>query len=248
MIRHALGLAPLLLLVACATAKAPASPPEVKEVRHGILAGYLSDAERPDSLALLPPPPAEGSPAYAADVAAAEATFALRGSERWKQAVADADLHFPAATRGFTKALGFQVTEKRTPWLYQLMRRVLADAGLSTYGAKNHYARKRPFMVNGQPTGTPDEEEMLREDGSYPSGHTAVGWAWALVLAELVPERADAIFQRGYARTIVNVHWKSDVEAGRTIAAAAVAALHANAEFRHALEQAKAEVARLRSR
>ena len=239
-----------ILLAACASPASSVAPPDVEEVRDGILMGYLSDDERPDSLALLPPPPEEGSPAYAADVAAAEATFALRGSERFQQAIADADLHFPAAAQTFTDALGFEVTEAGTPWLYQVLRRVLADAGLSTYGAKDHYARKRPFMMNGQPIGTPEEEESLRKDGSYPSGHTAAGWAWALVLAEVVPSRADAILKRGYefglSRTIINVHWMSDVQAGRTMAAAAVARLHANEEFRHALEKAKAEAAQPR--
>jgi membrane-associated phospholipid phosphatase len=32
---------------------------------------------------------------------------------------------------------------------------------------------------------------------SYPSGHASIGWAWALALAELVPDRANAIFSRG---------------------------------------------------
>ena len=46
-------------------------------------------------------------------------------------------------------------------------------------------------MVNQMATCTPAEETMLREDGSYPSGHNAIGWAWALILAEIAPERAD---------------------------------------------------------
>ncbi len=48
-------------------------------------------------------------------------------------------------------------------------------------------------MVNGRPTAFPEDEEDLRNDGSYPSGHTAVGWTWALILAELVPDKTDAI-------------------------------------------------------
>ena len=43
----------------------------------------------------------------------------------------------------------------------------------------------------------PEDEALLRSDGSYPSGHSALGWGWALVLAELNPDRADALFQRG---------------------------------------------------
>jgi len=71
-------------------------------------------------------------------------------------------------------------------------------------------------MENGAPVCTPEDEEVLRKDGFYPSGHTALGWAWALILTEIAPDRADAILARGRAfgvsRNICNVHWHSDVE------------------------------------
>jgi hypothetical protein len=141
--------------------------------------------------------------------------------------------------------LGIPITEKDTPHLYMLLRRTLADAGLSTYTAKNNYQRKRPFMVNKAPTCTPDEESHLKKDGSYPSGHTAIGWAWALILSEIAPERADAILARGRAfgesRNVCNVHWHSDVAEGRFVGATAVAKLHADSAFIEELEAAKAE-------
>jgi acid phosphatase (class A) len=217
----------------------------VKEIHPGILEGYLAEVELPNSLKLLPPPPQEGSAAFARDREASRESFELRGSARWDQAIADANLAFPAATKAFSGVLGFEITEDETPHLYLLLRRTLTDAGLSTYTAKNHYQRKRPFMLNHQPIGTPDEEEGLRKDGSYPSGHTAVGWAWALILCEIVPDRTDATLARGYAfgqsRVICNVHWQSDVDAGRIMGAAAVARLHADRDFLADLARAKAE-------
>jgi membrane-associated phospholipid phosphatase len=39
----------------------------------------------------------------------------------------------------------------------------------------------------------------LGKQGSYPSGHSAAGWAWALVLAEVAPVRAEAILERAAA-------------------------------------------------
>jgi hypothetical protein len=142
--------------------------------------------------------------------------------------------------------------EHDTPHLYMLLRRTLADAGLSTYTAKNHYQRMRPFMVNKEPTCTPEEEGHLKKDGSYPSGHTAIGWTWALILAEIAPERADAILARGRAfgesRVVCNVHWPSDVVEGRFMGAAAVARLHADTAFRAELEAAKAEYTSARAR
>lgn len=242
-----LGTATILsTLIGCATPSLQQTGPiVVPEVHPGILTGYLQTEKHPNSLELLPPPPAEGSAEFARDVEASKASFALRGTERWDQAIQDADLLFPTAADAFTDAIGFQISEDETPFLYQLMRRTLADAGLSTYTAKKHYQRPRPFMSNGQPIGTPDEEEALRNDGSYPSGHTAIGWAWALILTEVVPEKTDAILQRGYefgqSRVICNVHWQSDVDAGRTMGSAAVARLHANADFLNDLKRAKQE-------
>jgi acid phosphatase (class A) len=240
----------MFVCVGCAGLEQSKAPAPVPEIRPGILQGYLEAEELPDSLALLPPPPAEGSAALARDQEAANASLALRDTDRWDEAIRDADLHFPAATEAFNEVLGFEVTETGTPYLYQLLRRTLADAGLSTYAAKNHYGRARPFMENGQPICTPTDEEGLRTDGSYPSGHTAIGWAWALILCELVPERTDAILARGYAfgqsRVICNVHWQSDVDAGRIMGAAAVARLHADSGFLADLEKARAEVAGLK--
>jgi len=240
------------LIAGCTSIQGRSGPAPVKEVHPGILEGYLAPAELPDSLALLPPPPEEGSAAFARDEEASKEALALRDTPRWALAIQDADLHFPEAAEAFAEAVGFSITETDTPYLYQLLRRTLADAGLSTYAAKNHYNRARPFMMNGEPICTPEDEEGLRKDGSYPSGHTAIGWAWALILSEVVPERTDAILQRGYdfgqSRVVCNVHWQSDVDNGRIMAAAAVARLHADEGFRHDMKMAKREVEAYRSR
>ncbi|MBU1378801.1 MAG: phosphatase PAP2 family protein [Alphaproteobacteria bacterium] len=228
----------------------PASPP-VAAARPGLVAGYLSRGGAPSSLALVPPPPTAGSSAQARDDDGAKAAVALHGTPRWDLATQDADLSFPNAAGTFSCALGVPVTEAATPKLYQLLRRTLADFGLSTYPTKTKYQRARPFTVNGAPMCTPALDAGLRKDGSYPSGHAAIGWGWALVVAEVDPERAEAILARGRAfsesRMICNVHWASDVEEGRTMASATAAKLHAQAEFRADVEAARAEVAAVRA-
>jgi acid phosphatase (class A) len=222
---------------------------EIKEIRPGILEGYLGQDEYPNSLSLLPPPPEEGSAAYALDQEKAAYYVALTDEARKEQAIRDNELAFPEAAEAFDILPGVEVSEEITPHLYMILRRSLADAGLSTYGAKDHYQRTRPFVVNQTPTLIPDEEEYLSKDGSYPSGHTAIGWAWALILAEVYPGQADAILKRGkefgISRNVCNVHWHSDVLSGRIMGAAAVARLHANADFLIDLEAAKEEVAEL---
>jgi acid phosphatase (class A) len=224
---------------------------EIKEVRPGILEGYLAFEEMPNSLLLVPPPPEEGSAAWELDMDIAAKYVAMEDETRKALATSDAELHFPEAAEAFNVVLDLKITEESTPMVYMILRRTLADAGLSTYAAKDHYKRERPFMVNGGPICTPEEEANLREDGSYPSGHTAIGWAWALILTELFPEQADVILERGkefgISRNICNVHWHSDVLAGRMMGAAAVSRLHANADFQIDMEAAKTEILLLQS-
>jgi acid phosphatase (class A) len=106
-------------------------------------------------------------------------------------------------------------------------------------------------MMDGQPTCRPQDDSALRTNGSYPSGHTSIGWAWALVLAEASPEQSGAIVARGRAfgesRLVCNVHWESDVLEGRFIGAATVSRLHSEPTFLADLEAAKSELAAARA-
>ena len=125
----------------------------------GFLPGYLATKELPNSLALLPPPPAAGSAALALDEELSRRSLALRDTPRWVLATSDADLHFPHAASTFSCALNAPITEVHTPRLYRLLRRTLTDFGLSTYAAKNHYNRPRPFLWNKAPICTPAEHK-----------------------------------------------------------------------------------------
>ena len=238
-------LACILFFIGCTHAGTIKNPTDVPEIHPGLLAGYLDTEALPKSLELIPPPPGDGSAAMALDEEVSRKALTLRDTPRWNLAIEDANLHFPEALGVFSCALGIPINEKDTPHLCMLLRRSGADAGLSTYTAKKHYQRDRPFMVNGEPVCTPEEEDLLRKDGSYPSGHTALGWAWALILTEIAPERADAILARGRAfgesRNVCNVHWHSDVAEGRFMGAAAVAKLHSDPVFCAELEAARKE-------
>src|SRR5208337_1793187 len=241
------------LALACfgCAAVADEAPP-VPEIRPGILKGYLAKEALPDSASLLPPPPAVGSAAAALDQDVARTNLALRDTPRWRLAAMDANLRFPEAAGDFSCALGAPVTVEDTPRLYQMLRRVETDAGFATFAAKDKYQHARPFMLDGQPICTPETEQRLRQQGSYPSGHTSIGWAWALVLGEASPVEAQAILARGRAfgesRLVCNVHWASDVIEGRFIGAATVARLHAEPQFLADLSAARGELEAVRGR
>ncbi len=164
----------------------------------------------------------------------------------------DTILKFPKAAEVFSCALDLPISQESTPHLNMLLRRTLTDAGLSTYAAKDHYKRVRPFVAIKEPTCAPAEEPSVVKDPSYPSGHAAVGWAWSLVLTELAPERADLLLARGHAfgqsRMICGMHWQSDVDSGRQVGAAAVARLQSDPEFRAQLNAARSEISAARTR
>ena len=250
--RILLVLASIAILAGCASSGGRGKLAAVPEFGPGLLVGYLPAKALPNSLVLLPPPPAAGSAAFAFDEEVARKTLALRDTPRFMLALSDYDLRFPHAAGTFSCALNAPITEQDTPHLYVLLRRTLTDAGLSTYAAKDHYNRDRPFVLNNEPICAPETKAMLEKDGSYPSGHSAIGWAWALILSEISPEQSDAILARGRAfgenRNVCNHHWHSDVVWGRFMGAATVARLHADLTFLADLGDAKAELAAVRAK
>lgn len=213
-------------------------------MRTSLGAGYLGQANLPDSTTLLPPPPSLGSRALRRDERAAQRALGLRSSARWTLATSDSNLAGGASA--FMCAASFVIGSAETPKLEALLRRAAPDLGLAGYGAKRKYRRARPFMDNGQPTCTPEMETVLRGDGSYPSGHSAIGYGWGLILGDLVPQRRGRLIARGAAfgdsRRICNVHYLSDIEAGQTVAKAVLAKLRTNPAYQADFAAAQAEV------
>jgi acid phosphatase (class A) len=255
--RRALALLPLLLVAACATHQAPAArvappptdPAVVGELRPGFIKGYLPFDALPDSAALLKPPPTSDA-AMSRDKAAYQAAVAAT-PERWALAARDADLAWPAVAQSFGTVLGVTIDSATAPNLSMLLRRSMADAGVATQAAKRKHSRTRPFVAMNSQSCSPQDEAFLRTDGSYPSGHAAIGWMLALVLVELAPDRQNPLLARGFdfgeSRVICRVHWESDVEAGRLVASATYARLQADPTFRAQAGLAAGELKALRA-
>lgn len=210
---------------------------------------YLKPNELANSLALLPPPPAKDSPAFAADQLAYKKGHDLINTPRWALAQSDANLADSNVGKPFEHALGVTISEKDTPTTYHLIRQVMMDSGvLGTNVAKDHYKRTRPFVYYHTQTCWPQDDHLLKDDGSYPSGHSAFGWSTALILSEMFPQKQNQILQRGYdfgeSRVICGAHWQSDVDAGRIIGAEVVAKLHTNKQFMQDFQKSKEELAK----
>ncbi|WP_297670296.1 phosphatase PAP2 family protein [uncultured Desulfovibrio sp.] len=247
MLRHfalalALALAPLF---AAETAPADTAPHQDAPALAEALRADAAASR--DNTAFLPPPPETGSPHFLYDEAMYREGLSLRDTERGRQAARDATAGMPEV---FSEAFGCVLSEENTPEILALLARLRGKAGgLSVKEAKKKYARVRPYVFYNAGTCLPGQEKRKRAGASYPSGHSTKGWATALVLAEINPQRREQIMRRGYefgqSRVICGYHWQSDVDAGRLVGAAAVAFLHADAGFQAQLHKAKEEFARL---
>ncbi|WP_294332805.1 phosphatase PAP2 family protein [uncultured Sphingomonas sp.] len=206
---------------------------------------YLAPDQYPDGMAIVPPPPAMDSAAAALDLKIFRDTRKLEGSPRWRIATDDVTND---PLRRNACAMGLVLDAKRAPVLARLLDRAGTGPVVST--VKAAYQVPRPYL---RTEGNICEAKTahLAGNGDYPSGHTANGWMEALILAEVMPDRATAILARGRAygesRAICGSHSKSAIEAGYMAGAVVFAALHAAPAFRRDVEAARAEVAALRS-
>lgn len=234
------GLAALLLLAACATAPAATSAPQSTEPTHPATA-ERNPAVQVDALIFLPPAPvADG----ALERAERDIVRGPWSAARRQQAVEDNAIDPFAA---FDSVLGARFTAASFPATAALLDRAGRAAGFAGDPVKFRDRRPRPFVNDATITPCIEDTPRLRESFSYPSGHGALGFGWALVLAEIAPAQADAIIERGrdfgWSRVVCGLHYPSDIDAGRVVAAAAIARLHADADFQSQLAAARAEMA-----
>ncbi|MBR6856500.1 MAG: phosphatase PAP2 family protein [Bacteroidaceae bacterium] len=212
---------------------------------------YVFLQDMPDAGIYLPPPPDMLSPQYADDFAQWQWGKSVRPTDRGQQANDDSQWGIKGMIRVHQETLGFEITKEKTPAIYKLLYNVLWTENLSTHNAKRKYMRTRPFAQYNEHTwGRFDNERELRFNGSYPSGHTALGWATALVLSEMVPELQDTLlrtgFQYGESRVIVGAHYQSDVDAGYLCGSTAVAVMHASEYFQKDLAAARKEYCKIK--
>ena len=199
---------------------------------------FVAPDRRPDLAALLPPPPAPGSPADRADLAALLAVQAARRPAAEAAARADAEETVFRLLGG----MGIALDPAALPATASLFARIHADEGALVGPAKRRWHRPRPFAASHavrpcvpRPWGA-----------SYPSGHAAFAYAAAEALADILPERREAVRARAAAyardRVVCGVHYPSDVEAGRRAGLAIAAAMRDDPRYRAALAAARPEL------
>ena len=207
---------------------------------------YFELDQLPQLINIMPPPPAFDSPEFANDVVRyGWGKQQRQDKERVELAIADAewDDHTKLYAQ-WKDAFGLEITETGTPEIWKLMETSLATTDPMRKETKAFYHRQRPFerFDDSMPS---HEEDNLRGEGSYPSGHSLRGWGISLLLAQIAPSRADEIFSRGWdycnSRVIVGAHWQSDVDASRTAASIGFCALQGSEAFIAQMKKAQQE-------
>ena len=230
----------MTLMVLVVGALASASPAVAREG-----APYMKEGDV-DLLSVLPAAPRDGDARAEADRAIFRATRRLENTPRWEVATNDVSEKTDYMFHAYSCAMGVELTEKVAPALSHLLEKAADAASDANRAVKKKFQRPRPFNVDEGPI-CQLKIEVLSYD--YPSGHTTHGWTWALILAELMPERATAILARGRAygesRIVCGVHNASAVEAGRLSATISMTRLRSSPAFQSDLVAAKEELAAL---
>ncbi len=186
-------------------------------------------------------PPARGSAAEALELAQVKAMVASASPERRAQAAWDSDHEDPAI---FNAVLGRDLTKLPATW--ELLQLVVSEAEVVIDRAKVAFGRVRPYGID------PTIQTCVKTDPgkaakSYPSGHSAVGYASGWVLARLMPDFAPPILARAqeYAenRVACGVHFPSDTEASHVVATLVADRLLNDPRLADKVARAKAELA-----
>ena len=189
----------------------------------------------PNAVKYLPPPPDTLSMAFAYDVHRYIVGMSLRDTERGQQARSDVGYGLSYVAARMRGCFGLDPSSSKYPALRQLMADAMNYVGQACSGPKSYYNRLRPFARFHDPLFSSESAASLAGSGSYPSAHSMMGWAGALVLSEVNPKLQDELFENGYeygqSRIIVGAHWQSDVDAARMMTAATFARLHANEQY-----------------
>ena len=214
---------------------------------------YLTADEVPDAVFWLPAPAAPGSSQFMYDISQYYWGKQQRlDTLRAKKAIREAAYTVADMAEQFSEAFGMEISEQGTPAIYKVVNRSVLTIRLGATKPKVTYMRLRPYVYFHEPTLVPEEEETLRTEGSYPSGHTVRGWGMALLLCEINPDAQDVLFKLGYewgqSRVIAGYHWQSDVDASRMLAAACYARLHTCQEFLDDMAAAKKEFQKLQKK
>jgi acid phosphatase (class A) len=169
------------------------------------------------------------------DLAMVRAVQAAPGSLAWQEADGDARAYEASdIARKFEDAVRAPLTGDGHKILIDVLNRAQTEDSKFVSAAKKANPRNRPYVGNDDIH--PCNLEHIKENESYPSGHSARGYLTGLILAEVYPEKANQILARGARygdnRVVCGVHHPIDVQQGRMVAISYFSALKQSEAFK----------------
>jgi len=191
---------------------------------------------------LLPPPPTETSAEGKRDL---QAILDLQKNMTPQlEAAIQRDLDQSVYTVAGS-VLGPKFTKENFPMAGEFFAKVVKDAGVGVGPIKQKYKKLRPFQYSKE-VKTPENIVKITGGPTYPSGHSSTGALIPLLLGMMVPEKREALFERGWEYSVNRVAsgaaYPSDFEGGHIAATLAVHEMLKNPAFRADFDAVKAEV------
>jgi acid phosphatase (class A) len=206
--------------------------------------------EQIDPSHLLPVPPPDGSEAQIVDLNDWRQVTAERTPERYAQARWDNEHEDISA---FAAVLGPKFDLSKLPVTKKLIAAIDNDQAIAASDAKVYFHRRFPVasspLLGDYHVYSCDDDVKKPADRpfrSYPSGHSTMGYTFAVVLAELVPNKAKEIFARAedyaYSRRVCGDHYRSDTEASHALGSALGIMFLSSPKLQSQIEASKAEL------
>lgn len=196
-----------------------------------------------DLPALLPPPPAPGSPTERVEL---DQILELQKSRTPEQAARCVQIENETIWLFGSEVLGPWFTEASLPKTAAFFATVRQDFIAANRDAKAVHPRKRP----------PFADERIKpcvefaDTPSYPSGHGIQSSVWAGLLGAIFPDKADEFILRAATtrnyKAISGVHFPSDLAAGQAVGEALARELLKNPAVQKAIVEVRAEAAAAR--
>lgn len=223
------------IVIGCSTLQAQ----PMQSAQSAAKAPYYIDPMVMNLIALIPDPPAEGSPRQKEELAELHRVESARTPEQVAAAKAD------EANENlflYESVLGDKFNAKALPVTADLGVHVKNEQSVAGAALKLIFRRVRPYNTDKS---LHPACELTDAPNTYPSGHALTGYLEGFTLAEIVPEKRAEILARAdqYAhnRIICGVHYPSDVEASRKVAYVVFGYMLATPRFQRDLAAARSE-------
>lgn len=195
---------------------------------------YLSPSQFDSTRFLAPPPDAQATQREIQEMLVLQQN---RTPQQVMQTIAD----IRQSVLMFADVMGPQFTRANLPATINLFDKLYKTQSPINKQGKEKWKRVRPPSADDRLT-----PSTFYKSHSYPSGHATYAYLAGIVLADLLPQKREQIYDRAFAfgenRVIGGVHYPSDVEAGRRLASMIAVLIQQNPDFQRDFAAARAEL------